>query len=225
MKKLKIIIPAFVILIALGFLILYMYWGEAKSEVKELKITEVSQKIESETGVELNDINELKGIYSTYDIDSSTSELMFSLDALQGTVGKFKKFKVEYKSSENEKSIRVDIDPSSIYTALSIRDESLLEEGFFEVNKFPEITFVSEEINFNDSSYIANGTISMMGVDTDFKVPFTYKGKSVNYKGSEVAIFEGKFSLDRTKLGMEHTASVGDEVSVNFIVQLEKQNE
>jgi len=225
MKK-KIIIIVLALIVVSGGVYLYLMntWGEAKSEIKELKITQVSEKVESESGIEINDIGELKGTYLTYDIDSSTSELMFSLEAMQGTVGKFKKFEVEFSAGE-EASIKVEIDPGSVYTANRTRDESLIDVGFFEVNKYPSILFESLSIELTDSNYIANGTITMLGIEADLKIPFIYKGKSENYKGLEVAIFEGKFTIDRTNYGMEHTASVGDDVSVSFTVQLEKQNE
>ena len=225
MKK-KIILIVVILLVIVGAIILYVMnsWGEAKSEIKELTITEVSEKIESVTGVEINDIGELQGRYTTYDVDSSTSELMFSLEAMKGTVGKFKIFEVEFIAGEEPK-INVDINPGSIYTANGMRDESLLDVGFFEVNKFPTMHFESTSIELTESNYVATGMLSMLGVEKGLNIPFTYKGKSENYKGLEVAIFEGKFILDRTNYGMEHTASVGDEVSVSFTVQLEKQNE
>jgi len=143
---------------------------------------------------------------------------------MQGTVGKFKKFEVKFLAGE-EASVKVHIDPGSVYTANRTRDESLLDVGFFEVSKYPSIVFESSSIELTDSSYIANGTIAMLGIKAPLSIPFSYKGKSENYKGLEVAIFEGEFTMDRTNYGMEHTTSVGDMVSVNFKVQLEKQNE
>jgi len=225
MKKTKIILITVIVITIIVAVVLYMIpWGGAESEIKELEITVESQKVESETGVEINDIAELSGSYTTYDMDSATSELMFSVDALQGTVGKFKDFKVEFTAGDNP-FISVEINPNSIYTANRMRDEALRDEGFFEIKKFPSIVFKSSSIEVTDSNYIAIGTIKMLGTEVELTVPFTYKGKTENYKGKEVAIFDGKFTIDRTNYGMEHTASVGDNVTVNFTVQLEKQNE
>lgn len=224
-SKTKTILFGLIIIVGLTAIVLYMIpWGEAKSEIKELEVTEESQKVEIEPGIEINDIGELSGTYITYDVDSSTSELMFSLDALQGTIGKFKVFDVEFVSGELP-SVVVNINPSSIYTANRMRDKELLDEGFFKVNEFPSIRFVSSAIEMSDSGYVAVGKVDMLGVGANLSFPFTYKGKSKNYKGLEVAIFEGKFVLNRTEFGMEHVASVGDNVSVSFTMQLEKQNE
>lgn len=228
MNKAKKVLLALIAVGIIAAIVLYLIpWGGAESEVKELEITKESSKVESEAGVEINDVTELNGVYTTFDIDSATSELMFSIDALQGTVGKFKKFEVEYTAgnSLDESKIMVDIDVSSIYTANGMRDDAIRNEGFFEVVKFPSIVFNSTKVEFTDTAYLATGDIGMMGITEELLIPFAYKGKSQNNKGEEVAIFEGNFIFDRTKYGMEHTASVGDEVKVSFTVQLAKQNE
>ena len=214
MRK-KIIISVIVLLIGVGAFILYKLnnWGEASREFNGLTIISDS-----------NDITELNGNYMTYDLDSSRSELMFTLDAMQGTIGKFKKFEVTFVGNDQPKIIVV-IDPSSVHTGERTRDRHLLGEGFFKVNSFPIIRFESSSIELVDSNYVVNGTLNMLGLEKELSIPFSYKGKSENYKGLEVAIFEGKFTIDRTNFGMEHTKSVGDQVSVDFKVQLEKQHE
>lgn len=226
-KSTKIIFGVLLVVIITVFIVLSMDWGGAESEIEELVITEESQKVQSEKGVEINDVTELNGVYETYDIDSSTSELMFSLDALQGTVGKFKQFSAEYSSglSIEEAKINVVVDVNSIYTANGMRDESIRGEGFFEIIKYPTIEFNSTKIEVTDTAYLATGEVQMMGLTKELLIPFSYKGKSENNQGAEVAIFEGNFMMNRTLYGMVHTASVGDEVNVNFTVQLAKKDE
>lgn len=227
MRKFKIIAIAVLVILTLTGVILYMIpWGEAESEIKELEITETSNKIESEAGIEINDIKELNGVYTTYDIESATSELMFSIDAMQGTVGKFKNFRVSFLGSPAiEKSkIDVEIDVSSIYTANKMRDKGVKGDGFFHIDKFPYIRFQSSSIVISETGYVTNGTIEMMGLSKEFSFPFSYKGKTKNEAGNEVVIFKGEFSLNRTEYGMDHTPSVGDEVKVTFEVQLQQEN-
>ena len=61
-----------------------------------------------------------------------------------------------------------------------------------------------------------------MGVESKLKFKFEHKWVHLNNEGIKVAIFEGKFEFDRTKLGMEHVASVGDSVKVHFYCELIK---
>jgi polyisoprenoid-binding protein YceI len=60
----------------------------------------------------------------------------------------------------------------------------------------------------------------MMGQSKELSFSFKHSGITNNKKGSKVAIFEGDLEIDRTSLGMDHIASVGDIVGVQFYCEL-----
>ena len=77
-------------------------------------------------------------------------------------------------------SIHFAIKAKSIDTNIEGRDEHLRSVDFFEVEKYPEITFISNQIEVVDSShYIAKGTFTMHGISKPMVLPFevTYEDK------------------------------------------------
>ena len=88
--------------------------------------------------------------------------------------GSFKKFTINFNSDSDytKASISVVIDPLSVHTANKMRDESIKGEGFFESKDFPEIVFSSNQIAIGDTSYIALGTLSMLGVEKEIQSEF-----------------------------------------------------
>lgn len=220
----KIIIISVVVVLAAGLTLYLIPWGGAESEVTKSKLKTEASADNVETEVPAPVFENLNGLYKaamTEEIEEVTSEIMFNVDALQGTVGKFKNFDIEFSKNEGSHELTVNIDVNSIYTANKMRDDGIKGEGFFEVEKYPNMVFHAENIEKTDTGYVAKGSINMMGVDNEIEVPFVFKGL-VDDPETEIAVFEGNFVIDRTKFGMEHTASVGDEVSVNFYTELKK---
>jgi len=209
-------------LVAIG-VVLLIPWGNAESEVEKLSVEVTDETVEVAKGVLLNDMSEVSGAYvSQNDVNKVTSEIMFHITGPQDATGSFKEFVINFNSDKiyTKASISVVIDPLSVYTANKMRDESIKGEGFFESNDFPEIVFVSNQIAVGDTSYIAIGRLSMLGVGKEIQVNFTYEGKGENEEGRDVIIFKGGFVLDRTEHGMEETTGIGNNVEVSFYTEL-----
>ena len=61
--------------------------------------------------------------------------------------------------------VEMDIDPSSISTGMAVRDRDLQGEGFFEVDKYPEMRFVSTRaVPQPDGTVKLTGNLTMHGV-------------------------------------------------------------
>ena len=61
--------------------------------------------------------------------------------------------------------MEISIDPSSIDTGMAVRDSDLKGEGFFEVDKFPEMSFVSTgSVPQPDGTVKVAGNLTMHGV-------------------------------------------------------------
>ncbi len=88
----------------------------------------------------------------------------------------------------------------SINTANSKRDGHLRSEDFFDVRKFPEMTFKSSSIKqVEGDNYVVEGTMKVKDVSKNVSIPFTFFGIKPNPfdKGSEVAGFEARMTIDR----------------------------
>jgi polyisoprenoid-binding protein YceI len=86
----------------------------------------------------------------TYKFDASGSTIGFSVHQFLGTTqGKFTKFNgkidVDREHSENS-SVMAQIDVRSIDTRIKKRDDHLRSPEFFNVEKFPQITFKSRSV-------------------------------------------------------------------------------
>ena len=219
-KKLKIIVAAVLIIFGVVSAVL-LSWGEPTSQLQktELKNTENNNPANS---LGFNDISGTTWVVQSD--NNSSAELGFVIDGdLKETKGFFEKFDIVFKVAENQTDnakIKVVIDVSSINTENSIRDKSLMDEDFFNLEKYPTISYFSKKIRKKDENYITSGVIEMMGLKSELSFAFIHKGISVNKNNIKVAIFEGEMEIDRTMFGMSHTPSVGDIVKLNFYCEL-----
>ena len=217
-----VLILAAIGLVAIGVVFL-IPWGNAESVVEKSEVTVPTETLETANDIVLNDMSEIKGNWlSQENIDKVTSEIMFHITGPQDARGSFKKFAISFNSDSDytKAEISVVIDPLSVYTANTLRDQSIKGDGFFESKDFPEIVFSSNQIAIGDTSYIALGTLSMLGVEKEIQVNFTYEGKGENEEGKDVVIFQGEFTLDRTEHGMVETTGIGNNVEVYFYTEL-----
>lgn len=136
-----------------------------------------------------------------YPIDMNHSNVGFSVPILNGlskVKGKFTDFTVNLTNDEKDitkSSVNVVIKATSIDTGIDGRDRHLRTADFFDVEKYPEITFQSSRIEKRGKQLVAHGTLTMHGVSKEIALPFTVTGvnesadkskKSVGYAASIV---------------------------------------
>ena len=190
-------------------------WGVPESKLEKTIVENVN-----------NDIFQLEGSYkSEQGVDITSSEISFEVDGLSDTKGRFNAFTIELKGNpkKNQLSLNVSIQSNSIFTENETRDEHLLNEDFFNAETYPTIAFKSKDICAIDSSFIAKGKLSLVGVESKIQVPFNYLGSSTDAAGETIYIFEGKVEFDRTSHGMQEAPSVGNIVTLHFYTELKKQ--
>jgi polyisoprenoid-binding protein YceI len=117
-----------------------------------------------------------------YAADAAHSNVGFSIPILGGlssVSGKFTDFTVEivYDDRDVTKStVNAVIKATSIDTGIERRDAHLRNADFFDVEKFPEITFRSSRVEKKGKDFIAHGTFTMHGVAKEIALPFTING-------------------------------------------------
>ena len=117
-----------------------------------------------------------------YEIDTAHSNVGFSIPILGGLShvrGKFNEFtaSIVYDDKDITKSsVAATIKAASIDTGIERRDAHLRNPDFFEVEKYPEITFQSTRVEKKGKGFIAHGTFTMHGVSKEIALPFTING-------------------------------------------------
>src|SRR5687767_1093342 len=142
-----------------------------------------------------------------YDADVAHSNVGFSIPILGGLShvrGKFNDFSVEivYDDKDVTKStVRAVIKASSIDTGIERRDAHLRNPDFFDVEKFPEITFQSTRVEQKGKDFVAHGTFTMHGVSKEVALPFTINGVNKGAEGKTVLGATARTTLNRRDFG------------------------
>ncbi len=131
-----------------------------------------------------------------------------------------------------EATVQFAIKTASINTAVTDRDKHLRSADFFEVEKYPEITFKSAKIAPSGTKDVYNvtGNLSIHGVTKQITIPVTFLGIAKDPWGKERAGFELEITLNRKDFGISWNkaldqggALLGDDVKVSINLEAVKQ--
>jgi len=166
----------------------------------------------------------------TYKIDKSHSEAIFQVRHLVTKVrGRFTDFEgaIEYNDAMPEAStVNFTIKAASVNTAENDRDNHLRSADFFDVEKYPDITFHSKRMSKRGDGYDVVGDLTIHGVTKEVTLPVAHMGKAKDPWGGERIGFEAETTLNRKDYGLNWNAMleaggflVGDEVKVSLEIQ------
>src|SRR5688572_21788595 len=173
------------------------------------------------------------GATTKYDTDVAHSNVGFSIPiagGLSNVRGKFNDFNVTiiYDDKDVTKSsVNAVIKATSIDTGIERRDTHLRSADFFDVEKYPEITFQSTRVEQKGKSYIAHGTFSMHGVSKEIALPFTINGVKRDEKSGKSTLgLTARTTLNRKDFGVNFSRPdnpnfLGDmvEIELNIITR------
>lgn len=169
-----------------------------------------------------------------YVVDPSHTTIGFSVEYLViSTVpGLFKEFDVEFLYDEKDlskSSVKATIKTASIFTDDEKRDGHLKSADFFDAEKYPEITFVSNNISKTDNGYVAKGILTMKDVSKEIEVPFKILGIVKDPRGNTKMGIEGGLTINRQEFNVTWNKMldtggvlVGDDVKIELNVQMRK---
>ena len=113
----------------------------------------------------------------------------------------------------------VSVDSKSVDTDMEARDNHLRKAEYFDVEKYPKISFKSTKItttNKPDYLYMF-GVITIKDVSKEISFPFTQKSQDNGI------LFEGEFKLNRRDFGVGGKSfSMSDELTVQLSVLAKK---
>lgn len=163
----------------------------------------------------------------TYTLDAAHSTVGFSVRHLgvSNVKGTFPSVSGTLKLDEEniaKSSVDITIEATGIDTNNAKRDDHLRNEDFFDVAKFPVITFKSKGVSKSGPGYLLVGDLTMKGVTKTVSIPFTLSGpKEHPMMPVYVVGGEGSLVINRRDFNITYgmDALVSDAVSIDLQVE------
>ncbi|MEE8867918.1 MAG: YceI family protein [Acidipropionibacterium acidipropionici] len=122
--------------------------------------------------------------------------------------------------------VSVTVKTDSFTTGVADRDGHIKSGDFLEVDKYPEITFVSTDAAIKGDDLELTGDLTIKGVTKSITIPFEFNGEAKDPFGNTRIGFEGKTKISRKDFGITWNAAletggvlVSDEVTLELEVE------
>ena len=163
------------------------------------------------------------------DPEHSTIEFRVSHMVVSKTTGRFMEY-TGYVDMDAEagaiKAIEATIKTASVNTNHEKRDAHLRNPDFFDVEKYPAMTYRMKNYKKTADGYQAVGELTLHGVTKDITLTGNFNGVAKDPKGNFRAGFNGEGKLNRKDFGMVWSKTldggglvVGDEVSIKLDIE------
>ncbi len=108
-------------------------------------------------------------------------------------------FKLKYVDSDwTKSSVQFTIQAESVHTGIPVQDDHLRSADFFQVEKYPDIKFISNAISRESNDrFTATGDFTMHGVSNEISIPF-----QVIHEDGQTIRVEINISLNRNTYGV-----------------------
>jgi polyisoprenoid-binding protein YceI len=169
-----------------------------------------------------------------YRVDAGHSVIGFSVKhfELSFVRGRFKEFTstIHYDAADVTKStVEFTAKVESIDTGVAGRDNHLRTADFFDVAKFPEMTFKSTKVEKKGNGYVMHGDFTLKGVTKQISFPFTVTGAIKDNRGNMRFGVAAETKINRRDYGITWGAkmangglSVADEVIIDLQLEAVK---
>ena len=172
-------------------------------------------------------------IMTKWTVDQSHTEVGFEVKHMMVSKvrGQFDAYTADIEAADlsdlTTASIAFKFDVASINTRSEDRDNHLKSEDFFDVEKFPEITFQSTSISKDGDDYKVTGDLTIKDVTKPVTFDVEFGGKGTNPWGVEVHGFEAEAKINREEFGLTWNAAletggvlVGKDIKIKIELQL-----
>ena len=160
-------------------------------------------------------------------LDNSHSEIAFTVRhaGISKVRGQFKDTEATLDLAENlsDSKVNATIKAASFDSGDVNRDGHVRGEDFFDVEKFPEITFVSSSIVPKGDAYELQGELTIKGVSRPVALETEFNGVAVDPFGMTRAGLSAETTISRKDFGLTWNAVldaggvlVSDKVAVNL---------
>lgn len=167
-------------------------------------------------------------------VDKTHSNVKFTVShmVVSEVEGSFKMFDGSLVASKTDLSdavVNFSVDVASVNTDNGMRDDHLKGDDFFNVAKFPKMTFVSKSMKpLGGNKYQLIGDLTIRDVTKSVTFDVTYGGQINTGKGVKAG-FKAKTTIDRLAFGQKFNPAieagpvVGKDVEVTILAELDKQ--
>lgn len=168
---------------------------------------------------------------ATWTIDPNHSSAGFTIRHLFSKVnGSFAKLlgTVAYDPQKPESSsVTAEIDASSVTTNNETRDKDLRSDNFFDVAKYPTITFASTKVTrAGENKLKVEGNLTMHGITKPVTLDVDFLGSGKGMMGEDRAGFEGATTLNRKDFDIVWNRNLdqggtllGDDVAIHLSIE------
>ena len=145
-------------------------------------------------------------VVGTWDIDPLHTEVGFSVRHLMVSKvrGRFTRFEGSYVTAPDplDSSASATIDMTSIDTNNPTRDDDLRSKNFFEVDRYPQMTYRSTALRLDGEDFILDGDLTAHGVTRPVPLRVEVNGFGADPYGNQRSGFTATGSLHRSEFGM-----------------------
>jgi polyisoprenoid-binding protein YceI len=168
-------------------------------------------------------------VTGTWDIDASHSEVGFVVRHLVVTKvrGRFAKFSGSIVTAENplDSSVDISVDLDSITTNSDQRDGHLRSADFFEVEKYPQMTYKATGARQDGENFVLDGELTLKDVTKVVPLTFELNGFSADPWGGTRAGFSATAQINRKDFNVNFEgvqnglAVVGDKIDIHIEIE------
>ena len=149
----------------------------------------------------VEDKSEIKFIVKNFGLNTSGS-----LQGLKGSI-------VFNPADLSTAFFNVSVDVKTINTGIESRDSHLRKEEYFDVEKYPTISFVSKNISKDQNGYTVTGSLTIKGTTKTISFPFVTQNQDAGL------LFTGNLSINRKDFNVGGSSAVlGNNVDINLKV-------
>jgi polyisoprenoid-binding protein YceI len=173
--------------------------------------------------------------HATWNIDTTHSGIHFTVRhmVIAKVRGSFRKFSGTLSLDEQDvtaSSVSVRIEAPSIDTGVQQRDDHLRSPDFFDVEKFPLLSFESTKVEkSSDGGLRVTGKLTLRDITREVVLEAEQLGIGKDPWGNIKAAFEAKTTIDRREFGLKWNQAletggvlVGEKIEISLEVQAVK---
>lgn len=174
---------------------------------------------------------------TTWDLDPAHSLVEFSakhmmISTVKGRFAGVRGTIIEHGDNPANATVDVEIDTASLDTRDERRDGHLRSADFFDVERYPTITFKSTRVeSLTDDHARLIGDLTIKGVTREVALDVTLNGQGKTPYGKEVAGGEATTTINRKDFGLNWNVAletggwlVGDAIKIALAIEAVKRD-
>lgn len=169
-------------------------------------------------------------LIGTWKADPVHSEVAFSVRHLMvsKTRGRFTSYDVTLVTGEDplDSTVTATIDLASIHTGFEMRDNHLRSADYFEIEKYPTMSYRSTGVRQSDDGWTVDGELTLHGITRQVPMALEVNGFGPDPFGGQRAGFSATAQINRRDFGIDLTTpldgggvAVGDKVSISLEIE------